>query len=78
MAGTFDYTVGIAEMRRFPLGGEAERLLAELSTNLSLEAAYGTTENLRSERSQLVGRLNVISVQFFNTSFVELCQGVKL
>src|SRR5262249_45005030 len=48
---------------------------ARLRDNLHQERRYGTTEQTRSDRAQIVEQLNRLAYEHLQVSFVDLCVG---
>jgi len=74
-----DYLVGLNELRlglkeaspKVTL--EFHVLEARLRENLSREGRYGTNENIRSERAEIIEQLNILTTKSLDISFNELC-----
>lgn len=74
-----DYEQGLERLKREAKGTDwlAEFDLYEfrLRDNLSRERRYGTTEQIRAERAQIVDQLNRLAYDRLDMSFVDLCLG---
>lgn len=80
--GDMNYTRGFQALRACLDAADAQRL-SELSTlesrfqeNQRVERIFGSSENTRNERAQIIFALNELALQHCGVSFNELCQGV--
>ena len=78
---SMNYQIGIANLRSCLQ--QAPESLAELNTlehrlqeNQRAERIFGTSENTRNERSQIIFALNELALKHCGVSFNELCQRV--
>ncbi|HLG66135.1 MAG TPA: toll/interleukin-1 receptor domain-containing protein [Ktedonosporobacter sp.] len=74
-----NYEQGLARLKQQAKGtdwiGEFALYEARLRENLSIERRYGTTEQVRADRAQIVDQLNRLSLTYLHMSFVALCLG---
>ena len=71
-----DYERGLARLRPYMNGKEEEYFLIyehRLRENLNNEQLYGSTEQLRAERAQVVAQLNNLASRVASISFNSLC-----
>lgn len=76
-----DYKQGLATLRKLAEGTDwFEDFLvyeARLLENLHQERLYGSNEQSRATRAQIIDQLNRLAYQHFSTSFTDLCRGLR-
>jgi hypothetical protein len=78
-----DYKQGLQALEECLAGGDAElqselaTLEERLSKNQRDERIFGSSENIRSGRSQIIFSLNELAITYCGVSFNEMCKGKK-
>lgn len=76
-----DYEQGLEYLKQQAKGtawlGEFMLYEARLRENLSVERRYGSTEQIRADRAQIIDQLNRLAYTYLHVSFVDLCLGAK-